>query len=236
MARCCSGACSTAREAGARFRGSRRRAGSPRAHGETLWLHLCRAAEGVNEWLQSELAIPEPTAELLTSNDTRPRAFREGTTLVATLRGINFNPGALPEDMVSMQLWCDGTRLVTLRRLPLQTPRETLALIDAGRGPDDAGSLGDIPDRTGGRADEPRDRRHEPRDRPARGSRLRLRGHRGAAVANFGHPPQLPCAAAPHGAAARRARGDQPRCARLVRTPRPPRNCRDHRAVAALPR
>lgn len=113
----------------------------PAHEGETLWLHVCRTADGMAEWLQSELAVPEPTAELLTSNDTRPRAFREGTTLVATLRGINFNPGALPEDMVSLQLWCDGTRLVTLRRLPLQTPRETLALIDAGRGPDDAGSL-----------------------------------------------------------------------------------------------
>ncbi|WP_412071330.1 CorA family divalent cation transporter [Qipengyuania sp. SS22] len=56
----------------------------------------------------------EPTAELLVSDQTRPRAFREGETLVGTLRGINFNPGAEPEDMISMQSWCDGRRLVTL--------------------------------------------------------------------------------------------------------------------------
>jgi zinc transporter len=43
--------------------------------------------------------------------------------------------------MVSMQLWSDGTRLLTLRRLQLQTPRLTLADIDAGRGPVDAGAL-----------------------------------------------------------------------------------------------
>ncbi len=109
--------------------------------GEVMWLHLDRRAEGVQEWLESELSVPEPTAELLTGDANRPRAFRDGETLTATLRGINFNPGAEPEDMVSMQLWSDGKRLVTLRRLPLQTPRDTLAEIDAGNGPVDAGAL-----------------------------------------------------------------------------------------------
>src|SRR5690606_24997383 len=88
----------------------------------------------------SRLEMPEPTAELLTSDDTRPRAFREGDALVATLRAINVNPGADPEDMVSMQLWCDGTRLVTLRRHRLQATRDTLAATDRGDGPTDAGA------------------------------------------------------------------------------------------------
>ena len=114
---------------------------TPEAEGEVLWVHLCRNKPGVYDWLQDEMDVPEPTAELLTSDATRPRAFREGNTLVATLRGINFNPGAEPEDMVSMQLWSDGQRLITLRRDPLQTPRDTLAEIDRGSGPSDAGAL-----------------------------------------------------------------------------------------------
>lgn len=113
----------------------------PEAPGEVLWLHLCRTYPGVQQWLQEALGIGETTAELLVSDATRPRAFSEGDALVATLRAINFNPGAEPEDMVSMQLWSDGRRLVTLRRLPLQTPREVLALIDQGHGPSDAGAL-----------------------------------------------------------------------------------------------
>ena len=112
----------------------------PGPGGQVLWMHLCRNQPGVYEWLQSHVGIPEPTAELLTSDETRPRAFREGNTLVATLRGINFNPGAEPEDMISMQFWSDGHRLVTLRRHPLQTPREVLAQIDRGVGPVDAGA------------------------------------------------------------------------------------------------
>ena len=112
----------------------------PAAPGEVLWLHLCRNRAGVQDWLEGKLAIPEPTAELLISDQTRPRAFREENTLVGTLRGINFNPGAEPEDMISMQFWCDGVRLVTLRRHPLQTPREVVALLDRGTGPLDAGA------------------------------------------------------------------------------------------------
>ena len=113
----------------------------PTGPDEVLWMHLCRNRAGVYEWLQEHGGISEPTAELLTSDATRPRAFREGDTLVATLRGINFNPGAEPEDMISMQVWSDGKRLITLRRDPLQTPRDVLADIDRGRGPPDAGAI-----------------------------------------------------------------------------------------------
>jgi zinc transporter len=117
------------------------RAWQPGSPGEVLWVHLRCTEPGVAEWLRDGLEISAPTVKMLTSEETRPRAFREGDTLAATLRGINFNPGAEPEDMVSMQLWCDGNRLVTLRREPLQTPRATLAEVDGGIGPADAGAL-----------------------------------------------------------------------------------------------
>jgi zinc transporter len=78
---------------------------------------------------------------MLTSDDSRPRAFREGQALVATLRGVNFNPGAEPEDMVSIQVWSDGARVYTLRRHSMQTTREVVRDLDAGHGPRDAGGL-----------------------------------------------------------------------------------------------
>jgi len=114
---------------------------TPAHPGEVLWVHLDRTVAEAAEWLAGDLKLPTRTVEVLVSNETRPRAFTEDNTLIAILRGINFNPGAQPEDMIAMQMWSDGMRVVTLRRRKLQTPRDTLAEIDAGHGPTDAGAL-----------------------------------------------------------------------------------------------
>lgn len=114
---------------------------TPTHHEEVLWLHLHRGCPGLEDWLRCKLGLAEPTAELLVSDMSRPRAFREGTALVATLRDLNFNPGAEPEDMISMQLWSDGHRVLTLRRAPQQSPLEIRDVLDRGSGPRDAGAM-----------------------------------------------------------------------------------------------
>lgn len=108
---------------------------------QVMWLHLNRTGAELPVWLKHTLCLPQPTAELLVSDNTRPRAFREGEALVATLRDLNFNPGAEPEDMISMQLWSDGRRVVTLRRDPQQSPIELCAMLDRGEGPRDASAI-----------------------------------------------------------------------------------------------
>ena len=109
--------------------------------GEMLWLHLDRMQPGVAEWLEETVGLSEATIEVLTSNENRPRAFREDDALIVVLRGINFNPGAEPEDMVSMQIWADATRVVSLRHQRLQTPFDVLRTVDGGHGPRTAGDL-----------------------------------------------------------------------------------------------
>lgn len=113
----------------------------PASKDEVLWLHMLRTCPGLDEWLQQSFAIPSPTADLLVSDQTRPRAFRENGALVATLRDLNFNPGEEPEDMISMQLWSNGTHIVTLRRAPQQSPNEIRDQLDRGMGPIDAGAM-----------------------------------------------------------------------------------------------
>lgn len=114
---------------------------TPEGSEEVLWLHLDRARPGLKAWLRGQKGMTEPTAELLVSDMSRPRAFREGDALVATLRDLNFNPGATPEDMIAMQLWSDGSRVLTLRRAPQQSPNELRDLFDRGAGPRDAGAM-----------------------------------------------------------------------------------------------
>ncbi len=115
----------------------RRAAGSA----ETLWLHLDRRVPAVGAWLHEGLALSDATADVLVSHETRPRAFREDDTLVAILRGINLNAGQDMEDMIALQIWGDGERVVTLRRRRLQTPRDVLTTLEDGIGPCNAGDL-----------------------------------------------------------------------------------------------
>lgn len=114
---------------------------SPEKPGEVLWLHLDRTLPDVMTWLKTGLGLPEATYEFLISNDTRPRAFSEDGALVATLRGVNFNPGAKPEDMIAMHIYAKDTLVLTLRRRRLQSPRDVQSLLDEGNGPKTAGSL-----------------------------------------------------------------------------------------------
>jgi zinc transporter len=108
---------------------------------QTLWIHMDRTVPSVEAWLTGELGFSEATAEALVAWETRPRAFREGDALVTVLRGINFNPNAEPEDMITLRMWARSNRVLTLRRRPLQTPTELIAQLDCGRGPHRTGDL-----------------------------------------------------------------------------------------------
>lgn len=101
----------------------------------TLWLHLDRSHDAAAEWLEQALDVPDALVTLLTSDETRPRAFVSGDRLLAIMRGINFNPGAEPEDMIALQFWLQPGLVVTLRHERLQSPRDVLARLEAGEGP-----------------------------------------------------------------------------------------------------
>jgi zinc transporter len=113
----------------------------PSSPEQTLWLHIDRTVPGVEEWLVEALGFSDATADALVTDETRPRAFREGGALVTVLRGINFNPDAQPEDMITLRMWANRNRVLTLRRRPLQTPSELLAALDRGQGPHRTGDL-----------------------------------------------------------------------------------------------
>jgi len=115
------------------------RSWQPQVDGELLWVHLDREADvdGVATWLRGDLRLSDATIAALTSNQNRPRAFREGDALATILRGVDGDaPGdgnGDSADMVAMQIWADAHRVVTLRRRRLQAPKDVLAEIDAAQ-------------------------------------------------------------------------------------------------------
>jgi zinc transporter len=61
--------------------------------------------------------------------------------LLVILRGVNMNPGAEPDDLISVRIWIEPHRVITLRQLRFKTLAELRAAAQAGRAPDTTGGL-----------------------------------------------------------------------------------------------
>ncbi|SHE37292.1 zinc transporter [Modicisalibacter ilicicola DSM 19980] len=100
----------------------------------SLWLHLDFRHDDVMTYLHSLAGLDEAVIEALLEEDTRPRVARFGRGVVTTLRGINFNPGAARDDLISLRVWMTPKRLITLRRHPLHAVSVVRERIDGGDG------------------------------------------------------------------------------------------------------
>lgn len=103
--------------------------------GRTVWVHLRRDRPEAQAWLRRESGFDELLCDRLLAEETRPGAEAVEDRLAANLRGVNLNPGAEPEDMVSLRLACERQRLVTLRWKPLRAVQDVRGRLEVGRGP-----------------------------------------------------------------------------------------------------
>jgi len=109
-------------------------------HG-VLWVHLDRDSPDCRRWLQNESGLDSLVAESLLAESTRPRCVQVGGGVMLFLRGVNLNPGADPEDMVSIRLWIEERRIVSLRLRRLLSITDLRESIDQGCGPSDVGDF-----------------------------------------------------------------------------------------------
>ena len=77
----------------------------------------------------------------LQAEEPRPRFEPCGNGLIVALRGVNLNPGADPEDMVSVRLWVDERRIVSVRRRQLMAIRDIVDEIESGAAPATTGEF-----------------------------------------------------------------------------------------------
>ncbi len=106
-----------------------------------LWVHLDRLAEPARDWLLNESGIAPVISESLLAEETRPRILADGEALTVFVRGVNLNPGADPEDMVSVRMHIDANRIVTLRHARLMAIKDLREAIDRGAGPKSPGEF-----------------------------------------------------------------------------------------------
>lgn len=113
-----------------------------------LWVHLNFTAPEAQQWIREESQLEEVIGDVLLAEESRPRvtAFDDG--LLVALRGVNLNPGADPEDMVSLRIWTEKNRIITTRRRRLLSVADLCSAIEKGKGPRTPGEfLEDVADR-----------------------------------------------------------------------------------------
>lgn len=115
--------------------------GSAASGGGVLWVHLNRGGERTQAWLEGEAGIDPLIRQALMSDDSRPRCEEFDDGLLISLRGVNLNPGADPEDMVDVDVWVESTRIITVRRRHLMAVDAVRKTIEAGSGPTSLGEF-----------------------------------------------------------------------------------------------
>lgn len=107
----------------------------------SIWLHIDVADLEACNWLAQDSGIPEGAVDTLLAEETRPRSIVTDKGLLVVLRGVNTNPGADPEDMVSVRVWIDDNRVISTRRRRLLSVVDISEALDRGDGPGSPGAF-----------------------------------------------------------------------------------------------
>lgn len=106
-----------------------------------LWIHLDFTQAAARQWIMRQSQVDEVAAKALVSDETRPRATNLGEATLLSLRGVNMNPGSNPEDMVSIRIWVDKYRVISVRRRALLATGEIVQSLAEGAGPRNTGAF-----------------------------------------------------------------------------------------------
>ncbi len=109
---------------------------APQASGSWRWVHLNRTHERSVSYLEESSGLDPLVVEALLMEDTRPRCAPRSDGTLIILRGVNLNPNSSPEDMVSIRLWVEDDRVISLRQRQVYAVQEIRRACEAGRGPD----------------------------------------------------------------------------------------------------
>jgi zinc transporter len=100
-----------------------------------LWVHLDYSLPDCAETLSS-LGLSDNIIESLVRTTTRPRTIADRGGFMIFLRAVNLNPGDEPDDMVSLRVWLEQDRLITVRQRKVYSIQDIRREMEAGNGPE----------------------------------------------------------------------------------------------------
>ncbi|MFT5499101.1 MAG: zinc transporter [Kiritimatiellia bacterium] len=105
------------------------------------WVHLDYSVDGIQDWLRRVGGLDEVAIAALTASEPRPRCIPHGEGQIVILRGVNQNPGADREDMISLRIWIEADCIISMRQRRLLSASLIRDALTEGKGPLDQGSL-----------------------------------------------------------------------------------------------
>jgi len=106
------------------------------------WVHLDADHEDTNKWLSAELGDLDPfMVSALIADETRPRMTQINDCAIVILRGVNLNTGEEEEDMVSVRLFIDKFRILSLQKRKLRSIDSIKESVEKGKGPKQVGAF-----------------------------------------------------------------------------------------------
>lgn len=102
---------------------------------KAFWQHLDYQDSNVYNILLDDYHLDQTVVEALIDEDTRPRFFAHNDGLVIILRGVNLNKGSDPEDMISLRIWLDEQKIITLSHRKIKAIADVINSFEENRGP-----------------------------------------------------------------------------------------------------
>jgi zinc transporter len=88
-------------------------------HGALMWVQIDGREARYREWLEEKTGLTGPVISALTAVETRPRCESIGDGVLINLRGLGETPEDDPDNLVSIRLWAERGRVISMgyRRL-----------------------------------------------------------------------------------------------------------------------
>ena len=106
-----------------------------------IWVHIDFAGKKAGQYLKDDEHLDDLVVQAMLAQESRPRVVAIDDCLLINLRGVNLNPGANADDMVSIRLWASEDRIISSRHRKIMAINDIREDISANRGPQSPGDF-----------------------------------------------------------------------------------------------
>jgi zinc transporter len=100
-----------------------------------VWIGIDPVNPEAAQWLRNEAGLDPQVVNSLLTKDVRPRCLISGDGALLILRGVNADPKSDPTDLVSVRIWIEDDRVITVQHRQLATVEALRQAYGTGIGP-----------------------------------------------------------------------------------------------------